>query len=678
MISSNLAAILGFRPSEESFGARIDGGKGWNPVASEAPESLAVNWLAENGPKELELLLRSVIFQPASPQAGGTTPSGLSPDLTQLWRAFLKQDVESADTSRRESGRESGSGSGGESNDRVPAWVRDYALYLLDVEGRIEAWYAGAEEIYGYRADEAIHRRITFLYPGEDAVRPRLQEEFKRAIDEGHAGTEGWQAKKDGSRFWANTITVALKDDDGTLRGFARVVRNLTERHERDEKVRYDRARVRPVSIQPAVAGIVSGEFDHITEANDAFLDLTGYTREDLLAGGHHWHDLTPAEYAPLDELAHEEGLRFGACTPFEKELIRKDGTRVPVLIATALLKLAPLRWITFVQDLRERGRMENVADECGTPTQDFEEIVGASAALLRAKRLVELVAPTDATVLILGETGTGKELVARAVHRMSPRKNLPFVTLNCAAIPTGLLESELFGYERGAFTGALSQKIGRFEMAHRGTLFLDEVGDIPLDLQPKLLRALQEKSFERLGGTRTIPIDVRLVAATNRNLTQMMGDKLFRSDLYYRLKVFPITTPALRDRPEDIPALVRHFTRKYAGKMGRKIDKIPSETMRSLAGFSWPGNVRELENFIERAVILSQGTSLRAPLDEIREGAAETSGAGTLEQVERDHILRVLRESGGVVTLAATRLGLHRTTLNAMMRKLNISRKDF
>jgi len=278
---------------------------------------------------------------------------------------------------------------------------------------------------------------------------------------------------------------------------------------------------------------------------------------------------------------------------------------------------------------------------------------------------------------LILGETGTGKELVARAIHRLSPRKNLPFVTLNCAAIPTGLLESELFGYERGAFTGALSQKIGRFEMAHRGTLFLDEVGDIPLDLQPKLLRALQEKSFERLGGTKTIPIDVRLVAATNRNLTQMMGDKLFRSDLYYRLKVFPITTPPLRDHPEDIPILARHFTKKYAEKMNKRIDKIPAETMRALASWSWPGNVRELENFIERAVILSQGPSLRAPLAEIGADALERPVSSTLDQVEREHIVRVLRETNGVVSTAASRLGVPRTTLNAIMRKLGISRKD-
>jgi len=289
----------------------------------------------------------------------------------------------------------------------------------------------------------------------------------------------------------------------------------------------------------------------------------------------------------------------------------------------------------------------------------------------------VEVVAPTDATVLILGETGTGKELVARAIHRLSPRRNLPFVTLNCAAIPNGLLESELFGYERGAFTGALSQKIGRFEMAHRGTLFLDEIGDIPIDLQPKLLRALQEKSFERLGGIRTIPIDVRLVAATNRNLTEMMGEKLFRSDLYYRLRVFPITTPPLRERPDDIPLLAKHFTRKYADKMGRQIDKIPADTMRALVEWSWPGNVRELENFIERSVILSVGPNLRAPIAEIRESAAAKQPISTLEQVEREHIVRTLRETNGVVTAAAARLGLHRTTLNAIMRKLGITRKE-
>jgi formate hydrogenlyase transcriptional activator len=696
-----------------------------SPKGSQSPAS---SWLAENGPKELESLFRAIIYHPAAPiliadsdrkyweaSAGASkllglprakiigrqmedfAPPGYKPKVSQLWQAFLDRGEQAgtlrlvgADGTLREV-EYTAKGNvlpvrhvlvlrdkteDAEENEN-PSWVQDYALYLLDVEGRIAAWYSGSARIYGYEADEAIGQPVSFLYPGDGSPRVKLQEEFDRIAAEGHMGTEGWHVKKDGSRFWANAITMALKDTGGELQGFATVVRDFSDRHERDEKLRRSRARLRPIPLQATIAGIVSGEYDHIPEVNDAFLDLVGYTREDLASGRMQWPSLTAPEYAALDELAHEEGLRFGACTPYEKKLIRKDGTLVPVLVATAVLKLSPFKWITFVQDLRERDRLESIDEEDPDLKQDYEEIVGSSASLKRVLQQAEMVAPTDATVLILGETGTGKELIARAVHRLSPRKSLPFITLNCAAIPTGLLESELFGYERGAFTGALSQKIGRFEMAHRGTLFLDEVGDIPLDLQPKLLRALQEKSFERLGGTKTIPIDVRLVAATNRNLAQMMGDKLFRSDLYYRLKVFPITTPPLRDRPDDIPILARHFTKKYAAKMNRQIENIPSETMRALVSWNWPGNIRELENFIERAVILSRGPSLRAPLAEIKQDALEAASGATLEQVEREHVVRVLRECGGVVTTAATRLGLHRTTLNAMMRKLGISRND-
>jgi formate hydrogenlyase transcriptional activator len=687
-----------------------------------ASQPQAASWLADNGPKELELLFRAIVFHPSTPilladderryrdaSVGASKLLGLprekiigrslddfaapdiKPEISERWQAFL------------ENGEQQGTlrlvGPDGDPKEvgytakgnvlpvrhllvlhdtaNIPAWVQDYALLLLDTDGRVAAWYAGAERIYGYQSAEVIGQHISLFYPDEDTLRVRLDEELKRAAGEGHAGTETWHAKKDGSRFWANVITMALKDEGGNLQGFARVVRDFSDRHERDEKLRRSRARQRPIPVESTIAGIVSGEFDHIPDANDAFLELVGYTRDDLHSGRLHWPDLTPPEYIALDEIAHEEGLRFGACTPFEKELIRKDGTRVPVLVATAVLKLSPFRWITFVQDLRGRDRLENINEEVVEVQQNFEEIVGSSTAMKRVMGQVEVVAPTDATVLILGETGTGKELVARAIHRMSPRRNLPFISLNCAAIPTGLLESELFGYERGAFTGALGQKIGRFEMAHRGTLFLDEVGDIPLDLQPKLLRALQEKSFERLGGTRTIPIDVRLVAATNRNLTQMMGDKLFRSDLYYRLKVFPIITPPLRDHAEDIPSLARHFTKKYAAKMDRTIDKIPAETMKALSSWSWPGNVRELENFIERSVILSRGPNLRAPLSELRSDAEQGAIGSTLEEVERDYILRVFRETGGVVSAAASRLGMPRTTLNAMMKKLGISRGD-
>jgi formate hydrogenlyase transcriptional activator len=304
-----------------------------------------------------------------------------------------------------------------------------------------------------------------------------------------------------------------------------------------------------------------------------------------------------------------------------------------------------------------------------------FEEIVGRSPALRQVLGEVETVAPTKATVLILGETGTGKELIARAIHKMSLRANDSFVTLNCAAFPAGLLESELFGYERGAFTGALSQKIGRFEAAHRGTLFLDEVGDIPLELQPKLLRALQEKTLERLGGTKTISVDVRLLAATNRNLARMMADKLFRSDLYYRLKVFPIMMPPLRDRREDIPVLARHFCRKYAREMSKQIENIPLDIMRALMSWNWPGNVRELENFMERSVILSRGPALRAPVAELRDDPKETAH-GTLAEMEREYIIQVLRDTGGVISAAASRLGVPRTTLHSLMRKLGVSRE--
>ena len=555
-------------------------------------------------------------------------------------------------------------------------WAHDYGLFLLDADGRIVEWYAGAERIYGYTSDEVIGKDLSFFYPPETWLDARVERKLKRASEEGYAGGENWHLKKDGSRFWANAITMALRDETGLLQGFARVVRDFTNRHEQDQKLARRRPRIRPTD-QSTIAGVASGEFDSISEINDRFLDLIGYSREDLLANRIVWANLTPKEYAGADEFAHEEGLRFGACSPFRKELIRKDGKRIRVLVSTAVLKLSPFRWITFVTDERELESHEPVEHEVAVVTRNFPEMIGTSRALKRVLSQVELVAPTDATVLVLGETGTGKELIARAIHRLSPRRNFPFISVNCAALPTGLLESELFGYERGAFTGALQQKIGRFEMANHGTLFLDEVGDIPLELQPKLLRALQEKSFERLGSTRTTPIDIRLVAATNRNLTQMLEDKLFRSDLYYRLKVFPVTIPPLRERSEDIGLLARHFTQKYAAKMGRKVNRISPETLKTLVNWIWPGNIRELENFIERCVILSPGPSLHVPLAELT-ASPELETGSALKDVEREHILRILRESAGVVSIAARRLRVPRTSLNGLMTKHGISRSQF
>jgi len=329
------------------------------------------------------------------------------------------------------------------------------------------------------------------------------------------------------------------------------------------------------------------------------------------------------------------------------------------------------------INDLKDKLAQEKLylEDEIRGET-DFQGIVGQSSALRHVLNLVETVAPSDSTVLLLGETGTGKELVARAIHDCSRRKGRTLVRLNCAAIPTGLLESELFGHEKGAFTGAISQKIGRLELADQGTLFLDEVGDIPIEIQPKLLRALQEREFERLGSTRTKKVDVRLVAATNRDLGKMIEDREFRSDLYYRLNVFPIRIPPLRERPEDIPLLVRYFTQKYSRLMNKAIQTIPAPAMKKLAAWSWPGNIRELENIIERSVILTRGSALHVPLEELTQGARAFPLNGTREDSERDDIVRILKATNGRVagaTGAAQRIGIPRTTLISRMKKLGI-----
>ncbi len=319
--------------------------------------------------------------------------------------------------------------------------------------------------------------------------------------------------------------------------------------------------------------------------------------------------------------------------------------------------------------------------DEPPNAETGFEGIIGRNPGLRRVLQLVETVAWGDSTVLLLGETGTGKELIARAIHSHSPRRDRPFVKLNCAAIPTGLLESELFGHERGSFTGAIAQKIGRLELAHQGTLFLDEIGDIPLELQPKLLRVLQEREFERLGSTRTQKVDVRIVAATHRDLEGMILEKQFRSDLYYRVNVFPIYVPPLRERPDDIPLLVHHFVQEAARRMQKTIDMIPSETVEALIRCRWPGNIRELENVIERAVILSPGPVLQLSPRDLKSRITAGQNADrhqTLEEVERNHILKTLKETRWVLSGpsgAAARLGLNRSTLYFRMKKLGIAR---
>ncbi|MBI3402278.1 MAG: sigma 54-interacting transcriptional regulator [Acidobacteria bacterium] len=393
-----------------------------------------------------------------------------------------------------------------------------------------------------------------------------------------------------------------------------------------------------------------------------------------------HGFGVRSACFVPLLTVDRTLGVLI-ACAQEEGRFAQRDLDLLVQIGGQVAIAIENAQAFQEISALKDRIASEKIyLEEEIRGEHNFGEIVGESVALGRVLQQVETVAPTESTVLLLGETGTGKELLARAVHDRSGRRSRTLVKVNCAAIPSGLLESELFGHEKGAFTGAIERKVGRFELAHEGTLFLDEVGDIPLELQAKLLRVLQDHEFERLGSTRSIKVDVRIVAATNQPLHQMVANRQFRSDLYYRLNVFPIVLPPLRDRPEDIPRLVHYFVHKFARRMKKPIDTIQSDTMAALCRWSWPGNVRELENIIERAVIQSKGSILQVPLHEFtRASNAPVDHAVTLEEAERDHILKVLHDTDWTIGGphgAAARLGMKRTTLNSRMLKLGISRK--
>jgi formate hydrogenlyase transcriptional activator len=449
----------------------------------------------------------------------------------------------------------------------------------------------------------------------------------------------------------------------------------------------------------PAVNKLRLTALDFPTDENvfiaDEIIELDGTpggraftTRQPVINDGNH----------PPHPLAKRTGLKSGVVVPLishdralgtlgvgsftehaftedDADLLNQVGKQVAIAVENALA-------FREIDSLKNQLKEEKLYLEEEIRTEyNFEEIIGNSPTLKRVLQDVETVAATDSTVLIYGETGTGKELIAHAIHNLSPRRERTLVKVNCAAIPTGLLESEFFGHERGAFTGAIDRRIGRFELAHQGTIFLDEVEDIPLELQSKLLRVLQEQEFERLGSSRTQRVDVRVVAATNSDLAELVAERKFRSDLYYRLNVFPINVPPLRDRPEDIPLLVHFFANRFAQQMKKKIESVPKETMAALVSYNWPGNIRELQNLVERGVILSRGSSLEIPLTELKRSTrvtTVTNNATTLEAVERDHILRVLSETRWVIggpRGAAARLGMNRTTLNHRMRKLGISR---
>jgi formate hydrogenlyase transcriptional activator len=573
--------------------------------------------------------------------------------------------------------------------------VKDYAIFMLDPRGRVSSWNTGAERIKGFKSDEIVGEHFSRFYTQEDIELGKPDSALKVAASKGQLEDEGWRVRKDGSQFWANVVITAIRGADGELLGFSKVTRDFTARRKAEEALRASENRFRSLFEFSPDAIVVTGQEGKIAEVNAHVQKVFGYERGELL--GQPIEVLIPQRFRAAhlgqraDYAADPKVRAMGA--GLELYGRRKDGSEFPVDIMLGPVEgSAGQMVLSVIRDLTEKKEAEEALrrseeeklylEEEINAIHQFEEIVGESSGLKRVLKQIEDVATTNATVLILGETGTGKELIARALHELSPRRDHAFVRLNCSAIPSGLLESELFGHEKGAFTGAIAQKVGRLELANHGTFFLDEVGDLPLELQPKILRALQEKEFERVGGTRTIPVNVRLVAATNRDLAKMVNAGQFRSDLYYRLRVFPVTIPPLRERRDDIPILVRYFLGTHSKRMGRRIETIPAHTMQALLKWPWPGNVRELENFIERSVILSPGPVLRAPLAELETvEAAPGPIIGNLEAADREHILRVLRECKGMIggaSGAAGRLGLKRTTLNSKMKKLGIKRRDY
>ena len=569
-------------------------------------------------------------------------------------------------------------------------------VLVTDQTGYIVRANAQSEHMFGYDRRELIGQLVEILIP--ERLRSRHPKHRSDYVAQPHtrpmgAGLDLYARRKDGSEFPVD-IMLSPVNLDGTSFVLT-VVRDVTRRKQAEEALRRSEERLRALFEFSPDAIVVTNREGKIAEVNAQIEKFFGYARSELL--GQPIEILIPERFRAThpshrgDYASHPRVRTMGA--GLELYGRRKDGSEFPVDImlgpveaAEGPVVLSVIRDLTQEKEaeeaLRRSEQQKSYLEEELVTTHQFEEIVGESSGLKRVLKQVEDVAATNATVLILGETGTGKELIARAVHELSRCRNHAFVRLNCSAIPSGLLESELFGHEKGAFTGAIAQKIGRLELAHLGTFFLDEVGDLPLELQPKILRALQEKEFERVGGTRTIPVNVRLVAATNRDLAKMVSAGQFRSDLYYRLRVFPVTIPPLRERRDDIPLLVRYFLNSHSKRMGRRIETITTETMQALVKWHWPGNVRELSNFIERSVILSQGSVLRAPLAELEAVEEPTESTDSnLEAAEREHILRVLRECKGMIggaNGAAERLGLKRTTLNSKLKKLAIKRRDY
>lgn len=569
-----------------------------------------------------------------------------------------------------------------ESHFRILVEQASDGIFIADAQGRYVDVNSAGTEMLGYTREEVLQLSISDIIAAEEVQ--RLGPELSRLAGGGIFRSEWRFRRKDGSYFPGEVVGKCLPD--GRFQG---ILRDITERRQAERLIRESEERFRvALKDSPITVFTQDRQLRYTWIFNPQLYwqqEILGKTDDEILG----------AEKARRLRELKQQVLKAGVCVR-EEVVIRHNGksqsfdlTIEPVFdserkvvgITGASMDIARLRELADkLQEEKEKlGRVKSYL-ECEIQSQlGFEEIIGQSPALTEVLKKARIVAPTDSTVLLLGETGTGKELFARSIHGLSKRHDKSFIKLNCAAVPTGLLESELFGHEKGAFTSAVNQKIGRLELADKGTLFLDEVGELPPELQPKLLRVLQDREFERLGGVRTLRVDVRIISATNRDLRKDATEKRFREDLFYRLNVFPIELPPLRERNSDLSMLIHHFVHKHATRAGKQIDVIPSETMAILRNWNWPGNIRELENVIERMVILSKGRTLAPPPIELNDPSPLVEDK--LTEMEREHIIRVLRDTHGVLSGsagAARRLGLKRTTLQSMLKRFNIEIQDF
>jgi PAS domain S-box-containing protein len=585
------------------------------------------------------------------------------------------------------------------------------AIVLRDTENRVLKVNEEFTKLFGYTAEEVLGKNVNSLIVPEESLCE--SEELRDALKRGERiNAETIRQRKDGKRLTVSYVAAPVSVEGSRLEIYG-IYRDISERKKSEEKLRRSEAYLaegQRLSHTGSWARCVrTGDLLWSRESSRIFgIDPETRMTLNIFLDQVHKEDLN------LVQETIDRAFREKSDYEFDFRVVRSDGTvryihtighpvtncagEVAEFVGTHMdvteqreARAALERAFEEIKQLKDQLYLENVAlREEIDETSMFEEIVGNSAALRQVLAQVETVAATDSTVLIYGETGTGKELIARAIHNLGRRSGQAFVKVNCAAIPMGLLESELFGHEKGAFTGAISQRIGRFELANHGTVFLDEIGEVPLELQPKLLRVLQEREFERLGNSRTMKTDARLIAATNRDLGAMVAENKFRSDLFYRLDVFPIRVPALRERKEDVPVLVRHFVQHFSRQLGKSIDSIPASAMAALTEYNWPGNIRELQNVIERAVIVSTGPVLNvnvADLKPIRLPAASTPveepqnseahrAKSAMEENERQEILKILKETHwtvGGADGAAARLGVKRSTLQYRMRRLGI-----